>query len=648
MSVILPILTEFNDKGVKSATASLKSLAKTYATTAVASGAVTRGLMQVVKDASDLNETVAKSTVIFGNSADAIQSFAKTAADSFGQSQKQALDAASTFATFGKAAGMSGTELVDFSTSLTRLSSDFASFFNTNPEDAILAIGAALRGESEPIRRYGVLLNDAALKQRALAMGIYDGEGALSAQQRTLAAYSEILAQSTDAQGDFERTSEGLANKSRTLSANLSDLSATIGQNLLPVVENYTAAAVRLTDELQAQGTESESTASKLVDMTLKFGKLFTGLGTVTRAVGLLNGVVKDYATETTKAATATELWSQKMLALEKGDLRAQMKAAQSERRRNYEQNKKDEKDAEAAAKRRAEADKKAAAEAKRRREEAKRLAEQEKEAMLDLARTISQDLVDAEQRAWDKFWDLVEQSRLFSEGLRDQITGFVSLSEAVRKAGAGEEEYNDALRERADAYAELNALQAERRRRGFDLDDQITYDADQYASALKRVATAESEVNAAQAKRTTYAAAFAQQINEAREFANNLKALSVAGLGLPGIQQLLAVGPMAGNAIAKELLAGTGALTIGSLNQSLADIASAGMGFGEAAAAPIFVPQQGAAIRDALEIRYGAQVGTEGNQVVINVTSADPNAVVDALRRYMTQNGSVPIKVSG
>jgi hypothetical protein len=648
MSVILPILTEFNDKGVKSATASLKSLAKTYATTAIASGAVTKGLMQVVKDASALNETVSKAGVIFGDSASQIEAFAKTAADTFGQSKQQALDAASTFATFGKAAGLSDNELVDFSTSLTKLSSDFASFFNTSPEDAITAIGAALRGESEPIRRYGVLLNDAALKQRAMAMGIYDGEGALSAQQKTLAAYSEILAQSTDAQGDFERTSEGMANKSRTLTANLKDLSAEIGQSLLPVVEDYTAAAVKFVDQMQGQAEESSKVEKVSESLGAKIVKLVSGFGTLERAVKLVNGQVRDYAEETDKARTATEQWADAMIAIEKGDLRAQTKAAQSERRRAYEANKKAEADAEAAAKRRAAAEKEAAAAAKRRREEAKRAAAAERQALKDLAATINGDLRQATQAAYDRFVDLMQESRQFAEGLRDQITGFVSLSDAVRTAGQSEETYNEALRERADAYAELNALQAERKRRGFSDSDQITYDANEYAAALRRVQEAEQGVNRAQAQRTNYVQEFAKQISDAREFANNLKALSARGLGLAGVQQLLSVGPLAGNAIARELLAGTGALSIGGLNQSLADIASAGFGFGQTVAAPLFDPAIGQAYADSLRLGYQTSAGVVNNQVVINVSGGDPQAVVDALKRYMNQNGSIPIRVSG
>ena len=98
--------------------------------------------------------------------------------------------------------------------------SDLASARNTSTADAIQAISAGLRGESEPLRRYGVLLDDATLRQEALGLGIIKTtKEALTPQQKVLAAQSAIFKQTTDAQGDFARTSEGMANSQRTAAA---------------------------------------------------------------------------------------------------------------------------------------------------------------------------------------------------------------------------------------------------------------------------------------------------------------------------------------------------------------------------------------------------------------------------------------------
>ena len=190
-----------------------------------------------VTAASDLNETLSKSEVLFGDNAKSVQKWADNAALAFGQSKQQALDAAATFATFGKAAGLTGQDLESFATDFVGLSSDLASFNNTTPEQAIQAIGAALRGESEPLRAYGVLLDDASMRQKALELGIIDNiKNALTPQQKVLAAQALIYEQTSAAQGDFARTSDGLANQQRILDAQMENLKATIGQALLPVV----------------------------------------------------------------------------------------------------------------------------------------------------------------------------------------------------------------------------------------------------------------------------------------------------------------------------------------------------------------------------------------------------------------------------
>lgn len=220
----------------------IESINKKVGLAFAAMGAAATGMaLKFTKDAigaaSDMEETISKIGVVFGESASEIEKFASTAARDIGQSRQQAMDAAATFAIFGKSAGLSGQALVNFSTDFVKLASDLASFNNTTPEDAIMAIGAALRGEAEPLRRYGVLLDDATLKAAAMEMGIYSGSGALTAQQKVLAAQQVIMQQTSLAQGDFARTSDGLANSQRSISAAVADAQVQLGTALLPVIQ---------------------------------------------------------------------------------------------------------------------------------------------------------------------------------------------------------------------------------------------------------------------------------------------------------------------------------------------------------------------------------------------------------------------------
>jgi len=240
MAISLPIVSKFDSRGVDQAETSMQQLGNVAKVTGIAMAAAFAAAtvaavefgVQAVKSASAFEETTAAVGQVFGEGAKQLEDFAKTASTSMGQSRTQFLQAAKTFGIFGKAAGLAGQENADFATSLTGLSSDLASFNDTSIDESITAIGAALRGESEPIRRFAVLLDDATLKARALEMGIYNGTGSLSQQQRVLAAYQEILAQTTIQQGDYARTADGVANGSRTLQATFENLKITIGEAL--------------------------------------------------------------------------------------------------------------------------------------------------------------------------------------------------------------------------------------------------------------------------------------------------------------------------------------------------------------------------------------------------------------------------------
>jgi hypothetical protein len=196
-----------------------------------------------VKGASDLNESTTKTEAVFGGATDIIMKFADGAATAIGQSKQQALDAAATFGIYGRSAGLAGQELADFAMTQTALASDLASFYNKTPEEAIMALGAAFRGQSEPARAFGILMDDMSMRAAAFKMGIISStKEALTPQNKVLAANAIILEKSKVAQGDFAKTSAGLANQQRILAAQVANTKTQFGQALLPTVLSVVAA----------------------------------------------------------------------------------------------------------------------------------------------------------------------------------------------------------------------------------------------------------------------------------------------------------------------------------------------------------------------------------------------------------------------
>jgi hypothetical protein len=186
------------------------------------------------EESVNLNESMNKTRQIFQDATEDIVNFTSTSAESLFVTQSAALEAAANFGIFGRAAGLTGDELSDFSITLVNLATDLASFNNTSVQEATTAISAALRGESEPIRKFGVLLNEVVLQNRALELGIIDTKRTLQPFERVLAANAEILAQTSVAQGDAARTANDFANSSRRAKAASIETFAAIAAFLVP------------------------------------------------------------------------------------------------------------------------------------------------------------------------------------------------------------------------------------------------------------------------------------------------------------------------------------------------------------------------------------------------------------------------------
>lgn len=188
----------------------------------------------VVAAGSDLNETQSKARTIFGESADAIDRWAEGAAAGFGQSRQQALDAAATFGNLFSQLGVGADQSAAMSQAMVELASDFASFHNANPVEVIEAQTAAFRGEYDALQRFVPTINAASVEQKALAMTGKTATSALTAQEKALAVNALMMENAGAAAGDFERTSDSLANKQRILGARFADVQAELGEKLLP------------------------------------------------------------------------------------------------------------------------------------------------------------------------------------------------------------------------------------------------------------------------------------------------------------------------------------------------------------------------------------------------------------------------------
>jgi len=270
MAIIVPITSTFDPKGVNQAEKSFKGIASQAgllktALAGIGFAAAIKGLQSTVMAASTLSESIAKSNTVFGQNAQAVQAWSKTTSKALGVSRQAALEAAGTYGNLFRAFGISEQASFEMSTGLVQLAADLASFNNVPIGDALMALRSGLSGETEPLKRFGIALNEARLKEQALADGlITTTKGVLPQAIKTQAAYALIMKDSALAQGDVARTAGGLANQLKFLQSGLQDAKAGFGEVLLPAAlsvvsafnEKLLPAIQRIVEAIKFQGAE--------------------------------------------------------------------------------------------------------------------------------------------------------------------------------------------------------------------------------------------------------------------------------------------------------------------------------------------------------------------------------------------------------
>lgn len=249
---------------------------------------IVAGYTVAAKYASDYEENLNKLDVAFGSNSQAVKDWANNASKEFGLSKVQATDAASAFGALGKGIGLTESEAANMSTTLAGLSADLGSYFNVGVDESAKALEGIFTGESEALKKFGVVMTDTNLQKFAEDQGLVWKE--LDQTEKTMLRYDYVLAKTKDAQGDFARTSDGTANSTKIFQASIQDLGTAIGTNLLPII---TPIIQKITEWINKFNELSPATQKIITIVGLVaavIGPLLVVLGTLVSSIGALIG----------------------------------------------------------------------------------------------------------------------------------------------------------------------------------------------------------------------------------------------------------------------------------------------------------------------------------------------------------------------
>ena len=298
MAKRLSVSLTLNDKqfqtGLKRAATSLKKFGKSMSTmgrTLTTGLTIPLGLAGVasIKMASDFEESLNKTRVAFGDSSSEVEAFAKTTLTNFGLAEGSALDMASMFGDMATSMGLTQKQAGGMATSLVGLAGDLASFKNIGIEQAETALAGIFTGETESLKKLGIVMTEANLKQ-------FGYNKNMSQAEKIGIRYKAIIEATKNAQGDYARTSDGVANSTRTLTESVKELSTDFGTMLLPLASMLIAKGQELVNFFRGLSTEQKETIVQVAGVVavvgpllMIFAKLVSISGAVVSAIRLIN-----------------------------------------------------------------------------------------------------------------------------------------------------------------------------------------------------------------------------------------------------------------------------------------------------------------------------------------------------------------------
>ena len=245
-----------------------------------------------VKFASDYNESLNKVDVAFGTSANSVKQFAQTSLESFGIAEGTALDMAATFGDMATSLGLPVEKASAMSQSLVGLAGDLASFKNISIDIANTALTGIFTGETESLKKLGIVMTEANVQAYALSQGITKQYKDMSQAEKVGLRYNYILSVTKNSQGDFARTGGGAANQMRIFQESLKQVGQQLGAVILPI---FTKMITYVNGAIKSFSGLSDSTKTTIVvlaGIAAAIGPVLTGMGSLLTFVpGLISKV---------------------------------------------------------------------------------------------------------------------------------------------------------------------------------------------------------------------------------------------------------------------------------------------------------------------------------------------------------------------
>lgn len=247
-----------------------------------------------VKAASDAEQAAGAVQSVFGAASAEIQKYADNAAQTVGLAASQYDQLAAVLGAQLKNLGVAQTEVAGTTNNLIELGADLAATFGGTTADAVSALSALMRGERDPIERYGVSIKQADVNARLAAQGMGKLEGEAKKQAETQATLALLYEQTATAQGQFARESDTLAGQQQRLNAEFENAKASLGQALLPILTQLAgvlATVANWVNQNQAAFIAIAAVIGTLATAVIAVNAAYSAYQAISAIIAVVNGI---------------------------------------------------------------------------------------------------------------------------------------------------------------------------------------------------------------------------------------------------------------------------------------------------------------------------------------------------------------------
>lgn len=245
------------------------------------------------KFAADLQDAFGATEQVYKSAADAVKNWADSLPNYYGIAEGEALEYANMMGSLlQNIGGLTEEQAAKQAQTLIELAGDLTAMYGGSVQDAVRALTGALKGNNSMLDNYGMAVNEAIIKTKAMEMGLVAEGKELDLASKQAATLALIMEQTADAQGQAAREAEGASGSMRSLSKDLKDLATSFGEILLPVITPFIAKLNELLKQFKELSPETQKTIIAIAAVAAAIGPLLTVIGKVITVFGTVMSLV--------------------------------------------------------------------------------------------------------------------------------------------------------------------------------------------------------------------------------------------------------------------------------------------------------------------------------------------------------------------